>query len=151
MSAFDLSTGSNLWNVSDPAFGFSACTPVIDETAGKGYGCSGPLAFQFSLSDGTVGWTKELPNASGLQNLSMTDSNLFIVDFAFGTTVGSNLYSVSKTDGTVNWVSQVNVSDMPPAIEGNVLVHSSGDAWGVPQELVGIDVKGPDIPLGVQS
>jgi len=141
MSGFDLATGSHLWDVIDPAFGFSACTPVIDETAGKGYGCSGPLAFQFNLSDGTVGWSKGLPDANGLQNLSMLNSVLFISDFAFGTTVGSNLYSVNKGDGSVNWVAQVNVSDMPPAIEGNVLVHSSGDAWGVPQELVGIDVN----------
>jgi len=140
MSAFDLATGSNLWNVIDPAFALSACTPVIDETAGKGYGCSGPLAFQFNLSDGTVGWSKGLPNANSLQNLSMLNSVLFISDFAFGATVGSNLYSVNTFDGSVNWVAQVNVSDMPPAIEGNVLVHSSGDAWGVPQELVGIDV-----------
>ncbi|MCK5852017.1 PQQ-binding-like beta-propeller repeat protein, partial [bacterium] len=140
MSAFDLQSGSNLWNVIDPAFMFSTGTPVIDEAAGKGYGCSGVLAFQFDLSDGAVGWSKGLPNASGLQNLSMTDSNLFIVDFAFGATVDSNLYSVSKANGTVNWVAQVNVSDMPPAIEGNVLVHSSGDSWGVPQELTGIDL-----------
>jgi len=140
MSAFDLTTGSNLWNVIDPAFASSACTPVIDEATGKGYGCSGPLAFQFDLADGTVGWSKGLPNAAGLQNLSMNSNSLFISDFAFGTAIGSNLYSVSKTDGSLNWVSQVNVSDMAPAIEGNVLVHSSGDAWGVPKELVGIDV-----------
>ncbi len=140
MSAFDLQSGSNLWNVIDPAFSYSACTPVIYETAGKGYGCSGPLVFQFDTSDGTVGWSKGLPDASGLQNLSMLNSVLFVSDFAFSATVGSNLYSVNRGDGTVNWVAQVNVSDMPPAIEGHVLVHSSGDSWGVPQELTGIDV-----------
>ena len=140
MSAFDLQSGSNLWNVIDPAFTFSACTPVIYETAGKGYGCSGPLVFQFDTSDGTVDWSKGLPDASGLQNLSMLNSVLFVSDFAFSATVGSNLYSVNRGDGTVNWVAQVNVSDMPPAIEGHVLVHSSGDSWGVPQELTGIDL-----------
>ena len=141
ISGFDLTTGSNLWNVTDPAFAFSTGTPVIDEAAGKGYGCSGPLAFQFDLADGNVGWSKGLPNAGGLQNLSMNNSVLFISDFAFGATIGSNLYSVNKGDGSVNWVAQVNVSDMPPAVEGSVLVHSSGDAWSVPQELVGIDVN----------
>ena len=140
ISAFDLTTGSNLWNITDPSFIFSTCTPVIDEAAGKGYACSGQLAFQFDLSDGTIGWSKGLPNANGLQNISLLNSVLFLVNFAFGETVGSNLYSINKGDGSVNWVAQVNVSDMPPAIEGNVLVHSSGDAWGVPQELVGIDV-----------
>ena len=140
MSAFDLTTGSNLWNVIDPAFASSACTPVIDEATGKGYGCSGPLAFQFDLADGTVGWSKGLPNASGLQNLSMNNDSIFAVDFSFSsTTAGSNLYSVSKTDGSLNWVAQVNVSDMPPAIENNILVHSAGDDFGVSKELTGID------------
>ena len=142
MSAFELASGDNLWNVSDPAFAASACTPVIDEIAGKGYGCSGVLAFQFNLENGAAGWSKGLPNASGLQNLSMNNDSIFVVDFSFSSiTAGSNLYSVSKSDGSLNWVAQVNVSDMPPAIENNVLVHSSGDDWGVSHELVGIDVS----------
>jgi len=142
ISAFDIQSGSNLWNVTDPAFASSTCTPVIDETAGKGYGCSGSLAFQFNLADGVVGWSKGLPDVAGLQNISMSGNNLFVVDFPFGSiTAGSNLYSVSKSDGTLNWVAQVIVSVVPPAIEGNVLVHSSGDEWGTPQELTGIDIS----------
>ncbi len=142
VAAFDVLTGSNLWNLTDPAFASSPCTPVIDSTAGKGYVASGTKVVQFDLTSGATGWNVALPNATGLQNLSMNENSLFVSDFAFASYVaGSNLYSVSKSDGSVNWVAQVNVSSVPPAIEGNVLVHSSGDAWGLPQELTGIDIN----------
>jgi len=142
VAAFDILTGSNLWNLTDPAFAFSPCTPVIDSGAGKGYVAAGNKVAQFDLASGSAGWSTNLPDALMLQNLSMSGNSLFVSDFAFASYVaGSNLYSVSKSNGAVNWVAQVNVSSVPPAIEGNVLVHSAGDAWGVPQELTGIDIN----------
>jgi len=143
VAAYDILTGSNLWFATDSAFSeFSACTPVIDKDAGKGYACNKKNIFQFNINTGNIDWNIVLPNANALQNVSMNNNTLFVSDFMFSSfSAGSNLYALSKTDGTIKWVAQVNVSDVPPAIKGNVLVHSAGDAWGVPQELVGIDVN----------
>ncbi len=142
VSAFDLASGSNLWNLIDPAFAFSACTPVIDSETEKGYVAAGTKVVQFDLTNGSEDWNVTLPNATGLQNLSMNDNSLFVSDFAFSSSAdGSNLYSVSKADGTINWIAQVKVSSVPPAIEGNILVHSAGDGWTVPHELTGLDIN----------
>ena len=141
IAAYDILTGSNIWFATDPSFAnFSACTPAIDISAGKGYACAGAYVFQFDLNSGDLGWNVALPNAVALQNISMSGDSLFTVDFIFSSyTAGSNLYSVSKTDGSLKWIAQTIVSDIAPAINGNILVHSSGDGWGVPQELTGFD------------
>ncbi len=142
VSAFDVQTGSNLWNIADASLSFSACTPVIDEASGKGYACAATNVWQFDLATGAIGWNVNPPDATGLQNVSMSAGTLFVVDFAFGSSsLGSNLYALSTVDGSLEWIGQVNVSDVPPAIWSNAVVHSAGDEWGVPRELTALDIN----------
>ena len=126
VAAFALATGSQLWyQATVPNSVFSSCTPALDVAAGKGYACCSNQVWRFDLTTGTNEWRASLAGGQ-LMNLSLASNTLLVVNYDFMYEY-TNLFALDKNSGAPRWAAICGMSDVPPAIEGNTVIHACGD------------------------
>lgn len=139
IGAYDLATGSQLWfSVAIPNSTFSSCTPAVDEAAGRIYAACSNQVWCTDLTTGQILWRSSAPGAHlQLNNVSLAENQLFAVnyDFTFGPT---NLFAFNAEDGTFLWGAACGMSDVPPAVYENLVLHSCGDNL-VPPAITAFD------------
>ncbi len=144
VAAYNLASGSQAWQtvvMTGAVFSiFSSCTPAIDTAAGKGYACCNDLVWQFDVATGMTGWVTRIPGKA-LNNVMLYSNRVGVVNYdAFAASApDSNLFVLGATDGALHWAGICGMSDVAPAAQAGVLVHSCGDSAVTPA-LTAFDV-----------
>lgn len=140
VGAYDLQTGSQVWfTVTTPNNTFSSCTPAVDESAGRVFvACSNQVTC-LDAATGAIVWQASGPGARlQFNNVSMASGVVLAVnyDFTFGDT---NLFAFNAANGTFLWAAACGMSDVPPAVDGNIVIHACGDNL-VPPAITAFDL-----------
>jgi len=145
VAAYNLANGSQTWHtvvMTGAVFSiFSSCTPAIDAVAGKGYACCNDLVWQFDVLTGATGWVTRIPGKA-LNNVTLYSNRVCVVNYdAYAApTPDSNLFVLGASDGALQWAGICGMSDIAPAAQAGVLVHSCGDSAVAPA-LTAFDVQ----------
>ncbi|GEM_PF-1287487 len=137
VAAYNLASGSQVWHtviMTGAVFSiFSSCTPAIDATAGKGYACCNDLVWQFDVATGATGWVTRIPGKA-LNNVTLSSNRICVVNYdAFAASApDSNIFVLGAADGALHWAGICGMSDVAPAAQAGVLVHSCGDSAVAP-------------------
>lgn len=140
IGAYDLQTGSQLWfTVTISNNTFSSCTPAVEEAAGRVYAACSNHVWCLNLANGAIVWQTSAPGGwLRFNNVSVASGVVLAVnyDFLFGVT---NLFAFNASNGALLWAAACGMSDVPPAVHGNIVIHSCGDNL-VPPALTAFDL-----------
>ena len=137
VAAYNLASGSQVWHavmLTGTVFSiFSSCTPALDLAAGKGYACCNDVVWQFDVRTGATGWVTRIPGKA-LNNVMLYSNRVCVVNYdAYAAPApASNLFVLGATDGALQWAGICGMSDVAPAAQAGVLVHSCGDSAVAP-------------------